>query len=83
MTMLDIHKDIHNTTVTVENAKLRAKTEAYLVEMIVQKLSDLYLARHGEQILANLDTDELMIQIKKQVITQINHAKAKDLLRDN
>lgn len=83
MTMLDFHKDISKTTVTVEDAKLRAKTEAYLIETVVQKLSDLYIARHGEQILANLDTDELMIQIKKQVVTQMQHAKAKDLLCDD
>lgn len=83
MTMLDFLKDTKTLTVTLETERLRTKTEAYLVETIVQKLADLYLARYGEQILANLDTDELMLQIKKQVVTQMEHAKTQDLLRDD
>lgn len=83
MTMLEFHKDTTKTTATIEDAKLRAKTEAYLVETIVQKLSDLYLARYGEQILANLDIDALVTQVQKQVTTQLVHENSNGRLRDD
>jgi len=71
-----------NLDLSVDTAALKSKTEAYLVEYITTRLGDMYLAKYGEQILADIDHDELIVSLKKAVLKQL-HENSTRGLRDN
>lgn len=74
--------EFQNIDLTVDTAKLKSKTEAYAVEVISQRIADLFLARYGEQILADIDHDELIENVKKHVTTTLTKESEAALRRD-
>lgn len=81
--MLEFLKNGKPINVDVDTAKLKTKTEAYLVELIAQRVADIYLARYGEQILAAIDEDELITTAKKHILNTITDANINSGVRDD
>jgi len=56
-----------DVTYTVKSSELLNKTEAYLVEVITQKLSDIFIARFGERIIQDIDIESIRQNIEYEV----------------
>lgn len=80
--MLDFQKTTNTIVATLESDKLKAKTEAYLVEVVTQKLADLFIARYGEAILADLDLEALKTQVHVHATTILTK-ESERVLRDD
>lgn len=74
--------EFENIELTVDTAKLKQKTEAYMVEVLAQRISDLFLARHGEHMLAEISRDELVLNAKKRILETLNEEGQTILRRD-
>lgn len=84
MTMLEIEIDQNrkDTVYRLKNERLVERTEAYIIEHVTQKVADLFLARHGEQILADLILDpDIKKIIKNKIVTQLHEASERILRR--
>ena len=69
--MLEFRKNTSNLETTLNAAKFVDKTEAYLIESITQRLTDLFLARYGEEILAQIDRAVLTQNVTDNVATKL------------
>lgn len=82
--MLEIRNELHSqrTMVSLDNEQMSEKTQAYLIEVITQKMADIFIGKHGEKILANLVLDPDIKEIlKAKIITQLHEASERVLRR--
>lgn len=61
----------HETIVRFNDVDVLGRTQAYLIEMVVTKLSDKFVQEHGDDILKHIDVDKLREQIEGATIRHL------------